>query len=296
MALCKYLSVSKDNLAVGNGSIELIYLLPKLLKAKRALIVEPAFGEYAKSLELAGCEVESFLSDEKKGFRLNTEALIKRLKASPELDLLYMANPANPTGVLTPLVETARILKVCEEQGIIFVVDEAFADFSPKASVLSLVKRSESLVVFRSMTKFFSLAGLRLGAIIASNDIIEGVINERVPWSVNSLALAAGLGSLEDDDHISDVRAWFTREREFMSKELSSIKGLTLYPSSANFFMLKATGGADVAVSLRERLLADKILIRALGEFIGLGEDFFRVAVRERKDNIRLIERIRSEL
>ncbi|MBE9531359.1 MAG: aminotransferase class I/II-fold pyridoxal phosphate-dependent enzyme, partial [Proteobacteria bacterium] len=260
------------------------------------LIVEPAFGEYRKSLELAGCEVLSFLCDENNGFRLNTNALVEWIRTGSSVDILYMANPANPTGVLTPLDEMEEILKACEERGVIFVVDEAFCDFTEDASVKSLVQGSNSLVVFRSMTKFFSLAGLRLGAMLAPEKLVDSVIDERVPWSINSLALAFGIGSLADSDYIKEVRAWFTEESAFMKSELSSIDGLTLFSSSANFFMLKANGTADVVVKLSERLLEEKILIRGLSEFTGLGGEFFRVAVKKRADNVRLLDGIKATL
>ena len=240
-ALSGHLSVSKENIAVGNGSIELIYLLPRLLKPKRALIVEPAFGEYARSLELAGCEVEGFQCREEDGFALNLDELIERLNSAPAIDILYMANPANPTGLLTPHGEMERIVKICEERGTTFVVDEAFCDFCEGSSVKSLIEKTNSLVVFRSMTKFFSLAGLRLGAILGTKDLIDSVIEQRVPWSINTLALAAGLASLKDTGYMREVRGWFEEESEFMAKELSSIGGLSLFPQARTFLCSKLT-------------------------------------------------------
>jgi threonine-phosphate decarboxylase len=295
-ALGKYLSVDAKNIAVGNGSIELLYLLPRLFKPKRALIVEPAFGEYVRSLELTGCSVESFQSMETDGFALDSEKLIERLSEAPLPDILYMANPANPTGALTPLASMERILRVCEAQGVVFVVDEAFSDFDERASVKSLSPASNALVVLRSMTKFFSLGGIRLGAMIAASDLVERVAEEITPWSVNTLAMAAGIGSLTDQDYIEGVRRWFKEESAFMSEGLASIDGLTLFDSSANFFMLKVDGPSGTVPLLRDRLLDDKILIRPLSEFTGLGKNFFRVAVRTRKDNTKLIERMKANL
>jgi threonine-phosphate decarboxylase len=146
------------------------------------------------------------------------------------------------------------------------------------------------------MTKFFSLAGLRLGAMIGSQSLVEKVGKEMAPWSVNSLALAAGVGSLKDKGHIKKVREWFIEEHRFMGKALTSIDGVKLLPSSANFFMLKIDKTNGESALLQEKLLDDKILIRTLSEFTGLGDNFFRVAIKTREDNIFLVERLRERL
>lgn len=295
-ALSAYHGIDGKYIAVGNGSSELLYMLPRVKRPKKALIVEPAFGEYARSLELAGCRVEKFQCQEIDHFMIDTQRLIDRLTGGDGFDILYMANPASPTGVLTPLGDMVRILKACEESGVIFVVDEAFCDFVEDGSVKSMVTLSDSLVVLRSMTKFFSLAGLRLGVLIAPHDIARKVADEMVPWSINSLAMAAGVGSLKDRGHIKKVREWFAGEARFMREALASIEGVTIYPSSANFFMLKIDPLYGTGPVLRDKLLDDRIIIRALSEFRGLGDDFIRVSIRTREDNIFLIERLKAAL
>ncbi len=295
-ALSAYHGIDGKYITVGNGSSELLYVIPRVLQPKNALIVEPAFGEYARSLELAGCSVERFQTLEADSFRLDIDALIERLKQEEGFDILYMANPASPTGVLTPLGDMVRILKACEERGVIFVVDEAFCDFVEEGSMKSVVPVSNALVVLRSMTKFFSLAGLRLGVLIAPADIARKVADEMVPWSINSLAMAAGSGSLMDKAHIEKVREWFAGEYRFMREALASIEGATLFDSSANFFMLKLDPLYGTGPVLRDRLLDDRIIIRALSEFRGLGDNFIRVSIRTREDNIFLIDRLKAAL
>ena len=291
-----YLGLDPSNIIPGNGSTELLYMIPRVIRPGKALIVEPAFGEYARSLSLSGCRVEKFQCQEIDGFLIDTQRLIDRITEGEGFDVLYMANPANPTGVVTPLGDMLKILKACEERGTMFVVDEAFCDFVEEGSVKSLVTLSGSLVVLRSMTKFFSLAGLRLGAMIAPLDLVAKATEEMAPWSVNTLAMAAGAGSLKDKGHIKKVSVWFEDEYRFMEEVLSSIDGVTLFPSGANFFMLKVEGPPGVVTLLRDALIEDKILIRTLSEFSGLGDSFLRVAILKRKDNIFLAERLKAKL
>ncbi|MEE9543301.1 MAG: threonine-phosphate decarboxylase CobD [Thermodesulfobacteriota bacterium] len=294
--LSAYHGVDVEHIAVGNGSSELLYLIPRVLQPKRALIIEPAFGEYARSLELAGCSVEKFQTLEAGSFRLDIDALIECLKEGEGFDILYMANPASPTGVLTSKAQMERILEACVVEGTTFIVDEAFCDFTEPGSMKSRVASSDQLVVMRSMTKFFGLAGLRLGLMMASERMVVEVSERKVPWSINTLAMAAGCGSLEDTSHIEKVRQWFKDEHAFMSRELASIEGITLFDSSANFFMLKIDPLYGTGPMLRERLLKDRIIIRALTEFAGLGENFVRVSIRTRENNIFLIDRLKAAL
>jgi len=294
--LSAFHGVETVNIALGNGSIELLYLLPEVLQPKRALIVEPAFGEYARSLELAGCRVESFQLDEAGAFRVDIDALTARLDDGDGFDILYMANPANPTGVLTSKSDMERIAEAAEAAGTYFLLDEAFCDFTEDASIKRLAAKSGHLAVTRSMTKFFGLAGLRLGMLIASEGIISAIDERKVPWSINSMAISAGCASLEDSLHTKRIRQWFVEEREFMRGELASIDGITLFETSANFFMLKLGPFVTAGPMLRERLLKDRIIIRTLSEFSGLGEKFVRVSIRERADNIFLLERLSAAL
>jgi threonine-phosphate decarboxylase len=187
--------------------------------------------------------------------------------------------------VLTPSSDMERILRATEAAGTYFVVDEAFADFVEEASVKTRVATSKRLLVTRSMTKFYGLAGLRLGFLLAPKYIIANLKERKVPWSVNSAALKAGCASLEDSTHIERIRGWFSKERAFMAEELNAINGATLFEGSANFFLLKVDSIYTTGTDLAERLLQERIIVRTLTEFAGLGDEYIRVSIRERDDN-----------
>jgi threonine-phosphate decarboxylase len=294
-ALSKYHALPPGNILPGNGSTEFISLIPRVLNPKNALIVEPAFSEYRKALRLSGVRVTSYTLKEVDGFMPD----IKRLKAELESgghDLLYIANPANPTGAAIERDKLAELAGACAFSSTMLVVDEAFCDFAEELSVKEEVLRHDNLIVLRSMTKFFAMAGLRLGLIFAHQKTIARFREHKPPWSVNTPAGAAAVASLKDAAYMQRTFRLVERERRFLTKKISKIKGVKLFPTAANFFMLKITDPNLPARVLKERLLKEGILIRDLSDFHGLGPAYLRIAVRTRRENKLLLDALSSAL
>ncbi len=294
--IAKYHSLPEGVFAAGNGSVEFIYLLPRLFAPGKALIVEPAFSEYRRAIEASGMEPVSFMTDED-FYSINTERLLGEIK-SGSYAVLFIANPSNPSGVLTLSPELVRIVEACEETGTFMVLDEAFCDFNEEASLKAGVWAYKKLVILRSMTKFFSLAGLRLGYIMAHPETAGSIRGNLPPWSVNSLAAGAGTASLNDEEHIKLVREWYSFEKTPFFNALSSVKGLSVLPSAANFFTVRIEPGygPGSASLLRDELLSKGMLVRDLSNFRGFDDSFFRVALRGREENALLIEVISESL
>jgi len=290
-ALSDYHGIYADEILPGNGSTEFIHLLPALLRPASALIVEPAFSEYRRALRDNGCRVDSFIIKEKNGFSIDTRRLKRRL--SKGYDIVYIANPANPTGAVTGNDVILDVARSCEKAGSILIVDEAFIDFCEELSVKKEAVSFKNVVVLRSMTKFFSMAGLRLGYVIANRDTIKRLAKRVPPWSVNTLAGAA-VESISDARYIKKVHAWLEREKDFVLKGLGPIKGLMAFDSGANFLMVKITHGSMTAPELKSILVEKGILIRDLSAFRGLGPQYFRIAIKKRRENEILITALKG--
>jgi threonine-phosphate decarboxylase len=292
-ALASRHGCAPENVCVGNGSTELIHLLPRLVPGGRALIIAPAFSEYAAALRLAGWEYDYHLLRADAGFPLSIEFL--RTELAQGYFLLFLCNPGNPTGRLYGKDEVAELLDICRSTGTLLVVDEAFIDFCGEASAVRPVIESSVGVVLRSMTKFYAIPGLRLGYALAAEPLTTRLAELRMPWSVNTLAQAAGLAALADDGHAGQTLAWLAEEREFLFAGLTSHPGVRVWPGAANYLLARLDGGMTAA-QLQERLIPELILIRDCGNFHGLDGRFFRVAVRTRQENERLLGAITAFL
>jgi len=196
--LAEYLGVKKERLLMGNGAAELIYLLVRVLRCRRALIPIPTFCEYALAVLSQGGEVLEIPMSEENGFRLPVDEIISSL---PEVDLLILCNPNNPTGRVTGRKAILTILEKACLYGVMVLIDEAFMDFVPRRelfSVISMTGQYTNLTVLYSMTKFFGIPGLRLGAIAGPEELLSHMSAAKDPWNVNVLAQVAGVAGFKD--------------------------------------------------------------------------------------------------
>ena len=294
-ALADFHGVGAGNIVVANGSTELIYLLPRLLPGKKGLVVAPAFSEYARALERAGWETEYLILSSADGFALSLEKLAALLAQG--VDTLFLCNPANPTGSLLPLALVEKIYGLCRQARTFLVLDEAFMDFREEESAKRVISEGGGGIVLRSMTKFYAIPGLRLGYAIGAEDFIRRCADHLEPWSVNTPAQIAGIVSLADAGYRERTVEYSTAERNTLAAGLAALPGLTPYPSAANFLLVELRNGMS-AHQVRDALLHRHIIIRDCSNFVGLDGRFFRVAVRGRDENSRLLsdmERIVSE-
>lgn len=292
-ALANYHGVSPVNVVAANGSTELIYHLPAMLHGKRALIVSPSFSEYVRALGQQHWEAQHFILDHENNFSLDLEAL--RLKLSEGYDALYLCNPANPGGTLYPLRTIEQVYSLCIASGTFLVLDEAFMDFCEESSAKRFIVKGDNGIILRSMTKFFGIPGLRLGYAIASSTLAERLDAMGGPWSVNTLALTAGVAALHDTEHNHQTIEFIRRERRSLFERLSEIKQLRIFPSSTNYLLLQMTNGMT-SFELRDRLMHQRILIRDCAGFRGLSSQFFRIAVRTAEENERLLRSLKGIL
>jgi threonine-phosphate decarboxylase len=290
-ALAKFHGMKPGELLLGNGSTQLIYLLCRALRSVKALVIGPAFSEPANALKLAGARVRFLPLAAACDFKFSTEEFMAAW--SKDDDIVFLATPNSVTGRLIPKAEIEEIAEIALMRKRFLVVDEAFVDFVKGESVKQLVRDNPYLIVLRSLTKYYALPGLRLGYLLAHPRRVAQLSAYLEPWSVNAPAQKVALACLADASFSLKTERWLSRERSFLAQAIIALKNFRPYPASANFLLVQTANNAS-ALALRAFLLRRKILIRACNSFAGLGLDHFRVAVRLRKDNRRLLEALRE--
>lgn len=291
--LASYEGVKPEQLVCGNGAADLIFRLVVAKMPYKAMVLAPTFAEYEKSLEAVGCVVKHHLLREETGFCLD-ESILFGLNES--FDMLFLCNPNNPTGQIIGKDLLKAILQRCDEMGILLIMDECFCDFveDPVAYTMKdLVTNSDNLFILKAFTKNFAMPGLRLGYGICGNETLIHVLKETgQPWSVSLPAQLAGVQALKETEYLNRARALVFEQRARLERELSGL-GFTVYPPGANYLFFRLGGGYR-AETFKERLLQRGILVRSCGNYQGLTEDYFRIAVKTEAENDRLVEALRA--
>ncbi len=282
--------VRKEEVLVGNGSSEIIYLLPRALPFARALIPVPSYTDYGKAVALAGKPVEKIFLPEERAFQLDLSLLHSKIQGG---EIVFIGQPNNPTGLLVD-PNALRALAL-EHRSTLFVIDEAFLDFVLEGESL-IFNRPPNVIVLRSLTKFYAIPGLRLGFAIGEQEITQKMKRAMPPWSVNAIAQAVGERALKDESYALQTRTLIQEEREFLLNELESLADFKVYPGRANFLLVRLDRKDMDASALAKRLLSSGIAIRVCANFDGLDRRFFRIAVRSREENLKLLEGLKREL
>ncbi|MFN2555828.1 MAG: Rv2231c family pyridoxal phosphate-dependent protein CobC [Nitriliruptorales bacterium] len=266
-----------------DGAAEAFWLLASTLRPGRAVCVHPSFTEPEAALRAHGHRVTRVFRDRERNWGLDPDAV------PPEADLVVLGRPDNPTGALDPLDDIAALTR----EGRTLVVDESFAEFLPDERLTLAARRDlPGLVVIRSLTKLWGLAGLRVGYLLAAADLVARLDSKRQPWSVNALAAEALVACVAAEDERQARARRVATERERLEAVLRTVPGLVVWPSAANFLLLAAPGVSD----LRQRLLRRGVAVRRGETFPGLGPDHVRVAVREPADSDQLVAAVRESL
>ena len=295
--IAKTAGVSSKNVILGNGSTELIYLFNEVFleNGYEAVIPVPSFSEYKAAIERFGGKIVFLECDSKHNFELNVDNLEKLV--TEKTRIIFLCNPNSPTGVLYPRKDVLRIIKFAEKCNILVFLDEDYIDFvddGKRYSMAELVNDYQNLFVLRSLTKFFSLAGVRIGFGIGSQEIVNCLKNIMMPWSVNTLAMYSTASALNDNDFTNKSRTLVSNGRKQMQEMFKTISWLKVYPSETNFLLIEIIKGDLTSTYIRDKLAKKGLLIRDCKDFDGLNNRFFRVAVRLPEENKKLLEQIKS--
>jgi threonine-phosphate decarboxylase len=279
--------VEPANLALGNGSIELIYLLPRVFPFAAATLPAPGFSEYEYALGLTQTQCR-YVSLQPPDFTWNLPDLRQAISMG---GLIFLCNPNNPTGTLLSRSDLDVILEALPPTALL-VMDEAFIDFVADHRELTLVPRAvrdPRLLVLGSLTKFFALPGLRLGYLAGTPERLRQLAAFLPPWNINSLAQAAGVAALKDQAFIQQSRDYLVKARQQLFAALRLIPGLNPLPPTANFIFCRLAPELPNAPQMVALLGRRGFLLRDCSNYRGLDDRCLRLAVRRLRDNQALV-------
>jgi len=281
-AISRYAGVPPACIVIGAGADSLIHAAVRALAPRRCLIPVPAFSEYHRAVSAFGCcAIEIPLGSNAKAFAG---------------DLLFLNNPHNPTGACVHRSDMLCRISIALASGAMVLVDEAFVDYAPDASVTSDCALADGVVCIRSLTKFFGCPGLRAGYAVAAAQTAASLQAQLPPWPVTTLAANALAEALADTAYIQETLGRNARARSRLESGLAAL-GIQTPPSAANFLLLRLPEDASGSV-VRDRLLGDHaLLVRECNSFAGLEHDrYLRIAVRTEDENARLMEALEAVL
>jgi threonine-phosphate decarboxylase len=282
-SVARYAGVSPRQVIVANGFVPLLEAILRILPIRSCLLPVPAFVEYRKTLERAQVAITSLQLTPECNFAYDIGTMIRE-----EPEAILLANPQNPSGVLCDLESMLRLIRNAAEKNIYVLLDEAFIDYVPSQSLVTHVDRFPNLIVFRSVTKFHGIPGLRVAYAVTNTQIAREFRESLAPWPISTLASRAVVAALEDDEYATRTRELNHRRRAELQIQIETL-GMHVYPSAANFLLFRLPSGMD-PIGVWHRLIREHhLVLRLCTNYEGLSPHHFRVAVKTDRENTYLI-------
>jgi len=288
-AIGEFENIHKENLILGNGAAEVLFNVVRGINPKNTLILAPTFSEYEEATKAINGNITYYKLKEEHNFYIQEDILDY---INSDLDLIFICNPNNPTGVITSKDLLVKILIKAKKNNVMVVIDESFLDFiEGDLSMISYISEYENLVIIKSLTKFFALPGIRIGYGICGNIyLIEKIEKISPAWNINIFAEIATKTGIKDEKYIKESINFIKAEKEYLYNELKEINELKVYKPSVNFILLKTS----IKINFKEELLKSNILIRSCSNYEGLDNSYYRIAVRTHEENSKLVKNIRK--
>lgn len=275
--LARYAGVSPQSVVAGNGATEIIHNLCRTMPEGAVLVSAPTFGEYASAAQICRLGVRHIHTMD---VTYDAQRFIEAVDGSV---CVFVCNPANPAGSLIPSSVVAQIISAASDTGAAVLVDECFMEMSSRnESVLGQVPLHDNVVLLRSMTKSFGLAGLRAGYCITHPGMADDLRHIRIPWSVNGMAQAAGIVALQHPEHVRAGRDHAQQEVSYIQDVIRHAPGIELYRTDANYMLIRTEAQAHI---VQKRLLKHDILVRDCSNFEGLDSHHIRIGVKHRRED-----------
>lgn len=293
LALADKYHVLSDDILCGNGAADIIYRLIYAKKPQKALVLHPTFVEYEEAMSVIGTEIIGYdLNHE--DFKVHEDILDK---ITEDVDVIFICNPNNPTGVLTKRELLLKILQKAKTCGCLLVVDECFLDFTGTEnektySMLPYVETYENLLILKSFTKMFAIPGVRLGYAISSNiELLKKMKRAGQSWPVSTMATAAGIAALKEKNYVQQVVHYVNKERRFLQTELDNC-GIRWIPGHANYILIHV----PQIQHLEQKLEPYHIRLRTCDNYKNLDANWYRIAVNVHEANVKLLEALEEIL
>lgn len=287
-AISRFEQVNMEEILCGNGAAELFFAAVQAVWPRKALVIAPSFSEYEEALRSVGAEVEYYYLCEEDNFQIREDYVDK---LSEEIDMIFLCNPNNPTGVLLERKFILEVLKRCKEKNSLFVLDECFVDFVEEPenhTIKDMLKEYPNLFLLKAFTKRYAMAGVRLGYGLSSNQrLLEKIQHCGQPWAVSTVAQKAGIAALKEEEYVKRSMAYVHAQRKKLIKNLTLL-GYKTFDSKANYIFFQGEEG------LYEKCLEKGILIRDCSNYYGLKKGYYRVAVKLQEENEKLLEVLKA--
>ncbi|MEX2416736.1 MAG: threonine-phosphate decarboxylase CobD [Paenibacillaceae bacterium] len=296
MAIAEHEGLRPEQVVLTNGGAEAIFLAAKRIQGGRALIVHPTFGEYEQACAHYGIQIERVYLREEDRFSFPCDQVMEAISS---VNAIFLCRPNNPTGTAVEEEALKNVLDCAVRNEVLVVIDEAFADFMPvpKKGLTDWVRRFPNLLLLRSMTKMFTIPGIRLGYALTQEETASAMRADQIPWSVNGAAAALVPGLMRDTAFVNMTREWLVEQWAALRSRLIALR-FDVSSSCVNFYLLRDLERLEQTQELYLFLLNKGLLARHTTTFPGLDGRYLRLAVRSAEENeqlLNVLSRWRSE-
>jgi len=293
-AAADWYQVGAERVLGGNGTTQFIYTLPRALKTKRALILAPAYSDYADACRMEAVAWDDLFTRAADDFMPDITALSK---TAAGYDTIFICNPNNPTGRLIPAIELTWMCR--KHPDTRFIIDESYLPFVLNGDKESLVRMDlDNVIILSSMSKIFRIPGLRVGFLIGPETVIQKLAAYAMPWSVNSLAQEAICYLLSQPAmvrrFIESARDFVAEEKERFMAAFKDVPGIRFYPSETGFFLAELKN--MTAETVWTEMARHRLLIRNCSNFRGLSDRFIRISLKTAAENEKAAQMLKQIL
>jgi threonine-phosphate decarboxylase len=286
-SIAEYANVPPRTVAVSNGFVPLLQAALRSLRIRHCLLPVPAFVEYRRSLSQANVHITAHHLSSESNFRYEFDAML-----AGDHDAILLANPQNPSGALHSKASLIELTAAAATRNISILLDEAFIDYAPESSLVDQVASYPNLIVFRSVTKFFAIPGLRVAYAVAAPETLIGLDQHLAPWPIATLASRAVQAALADRDFAIASRE-LNEQRKTKLEIALRARGLHVYSSSANFLLLRLPRNLQAQNFYDSSIDQHRIIVRNCSNYEDLEAGHLRVAVKRSRENSILLESFR---